>query len=292
MNIQKLRRFLSNDFNNAILSIRSKDGKIIPNLSLKEKTKLDGVYIDIYNEDINLLRKNPFQLCNYMLENFLKNHTVIGVKYITSNPCHSDKVCFDIITTTGTFTIAVAMDKIKLEELFPNFIQRLEFAKREGIIKSISQNDCLSPRLFLCLNDGDKNIVTGIGYYNYRILSYFENDKIVIPDYERKFVIRLIQEYLRKYQVPDNCCFESELLKLRGFIDEIKEKRVEFREYSINNLRFEFYNNERALTQLELIISAIEGIEKEFKYHTFSEMVAMPYKQLVIENYYRYGGRK
>ena len=292
MDIQKLRRFLSNDFNNAILSIRKKDDEIIPHLTLKEKSKLNGTYIDVFGVDIKSLRKKDLELCDYMLENFLSNHTVIGINYFTRNQYHPGKVCFDIITTDGTFTIAV--DKINVKEVFPNFIKRLEFAKREGIIKSITQKDKLSTQLSLILND--KCINTGLGYYYYKILSFNENGEIVIPNYERKFVIKLIQEYLRKYEVPDNCCFESELLKLKRFVDEIKEKRgfysLEFREYSINNLRFEFYKDERSLVQLELIISAIEGMEKEFKYHTFSEVVTMPYKQLVIENYHRYGGRK
>lgn len=292
MDIQKLRRFLSNDFNNAILSIRKKDDEIIPHLTLREKSKLNGTYIDVFGVDIKSLRKKDLELCDYMLENFLSNHTVIGINYFTRNQYHPDKVCFDIITTDGTFTIAV--DKINIKEIFPNFIKRLESAKREGIIKSISKNNKLGTQLFLVLNENDIN--TGIGYYYYKILSFNENGEIVIPNYERKFVIRLIQEYLRIYQVTDNCCFESELLKLKRFVDEIKEKRgfysLEFREYSINNLRFEFYKDERSLVQLELIISAIEGMEKEFKYHTFSEIVTMPYKQLVIENYHRYGGRK
>ena len=292
MDIQKLRRFLSNDFNNAILSIRKKDDKIIPHLTLREKSKLNGTYIDVFGVDIKSLRKKDLELCDYMLENFLSNHTVIGINHFTRNQYHPDKVCFDIITTDGTFTIAV--DKINIKEIFPNFIKRLESAKREGIIKSISKNNKLGTQLFLVLNENDIN--TGIGYYYYKILSSNKNGKIVIPNYEKKFVIRLIQEYLRIYQVTDNCCFESELLKLKRFVDEIKEKRgfysLEFREYSINNLRFEFYKDERAIIQLELIIAAIEGMEKEFKYHTFSEVVTIPYKQLVIENYHRYGGRK
>ena len=57
MDIQKLRRFLSNDFKNAILSIRKKDGEIISRLTLKEKTKLNGNYIGVYSKDLKKVRK-------------------------------------------------------------------------------------------------------------------------------------------------------------------------------------------------------------------------------------------
>ena len=52
MDILKLRRFLSNDFNNAILSIREKNGEIIPHLNLIEKSQLDERTIGIYSENI------------------------------------------------------------------------------------------------------------------------------------------------------------------------------------------------------------------------------------------------
>ena len=186
MDIQKLRRFLSNDFKNAILSIRKKDGEIISRLTLKEKTKLNGNYIGVYSKDLKKVRKEPLIACNYMLDNFLSNHTIIGVKYFTYNQYHPDKTCFDIITTDGIFTIALGNCNIK--DIFPNFVKRVEFAKREGIIKDLSHKDIkearkLKKHLFLGLNRHNGEIKTGAGYYSYNILSFPEGEKLTIPKY-------------------------------------------------------------------------------------------------------------
>ena len=81
MDILKLRRFLSNDFNNAILSIKEKDGEIIPHLILKEKSQLDERTVGIYSENIKQIRKEPLRLCSYMLNAFLENNTVLGINY-------------------------------------------------------------------------------------------------------------------------------------------------------------------------------------------------------------------
>ena len=289
----KLKRFLSNDFDNAILSIKQKNGEITTHLTLREKSKLDGNYIDIYNEDVKSLRKKNLELCNYMLENFLNNHIIIGVKYFTYNQYHPDKDCFDIITTNGTFTIAIK--DIDIKDIFPDFVKKVEFAKREGIIKQLKISDTYRKYIFLTLSSSKQDISTFLGYSTYHILSIPTKDEIKIPDYERKFTIRLIQEFLKMNNVTENCCYTSELMKLENFIDEIKEKRgfysLASREYSINNLRFEFYKDEKALIQLKLIIEAIKDLEQEFKYHNFSDAIAAPDRQLVMEKFNRYGGR-
>ena len=293
MDIQKLRRFLSNDFNNAILSIRKKDDDVVIRLTLREKSELNGNFIGLYSEDINLLKKNQFKLCDYMLEKFLNNNTIIGVKYFTFNHYHPNKDCFDIITNNGVFTIAI--DKIDIKDIFPDFVKRLEFAKREGIIKQLKISNTYRKYMFLALSSSKQDISTFLGYSSYHILSIPIENNIKIPDYERKFVIRLIQEFLRMYQVTENCCFKDELIKLENFIDELKEKRgfysLASREYSINGLCFEFYKDEKAIIQLKLIIEAIKGLEKEFKYHNYNEKIADFDKQLVIKNN-SYGGRK
>lgn len=291
MDIQKLRRFLSNDFRNAILSIREKDGELIPRLTLKEKSKLNGSYIGTYSEDLKKIRKEPLNACNYMLDNFLANHTVIGVKYFTYNQYHPDKTCFDIITTDGVFTIALGDCNIK--DIFPNFVKRVEFAKREGIIKDLSHKDIeearkLKKHLFLGLNSHRGEIKTGVGYYNYNILSFPEDKKITIPKYEKEFVIRYIQEILRMYRVTEECFFEEEVMKINSKKEEFSDSnrsRYSSRELGIGRVTFEFYKDEKALIQLGLIEEAVKRLELEFKNYTPEDIITGFRKQLVINLY-------
>lgn len=291
MDIQKLRRFLSNDFRNAILSIREKDGELIPRLTLKEKSKLNGSYIGTYSEDLKKIRKEPLNACNYMLDNFLANHTVIGVKYFTYNQYHPDKTCFDIITTDGVFTIALGDCNIK--DIFPNFVKRVEFAKREGIIKDLSHKDIeearkLKKHLFLGLNSHRGEIKTGVCYYNYSVLSFPEDKKITIPKYEKEFVIRYIQEILRMYRVTEECFFEEEVMKINSKKEEFSDSnrsRYSSRELGIGRVTFEFYKDEKALIQLGLIEEAVKRLELEFKNYTPEDIITGFRKQLVINLY-------
>ncbi len=291
MDIQKLRRFLSNDFRNAILSIREKDGELIPRLTLKEKSKLNGSYIGTYSEDLKKIRKEPLNACNYMLDNFLANHTVIGVKYFTYNQYHPDKTCFDIITTDGVFTIALGDCNIK--DIFPNFVKRVEFAKREGIIKDLSHKDIeearkLKKQLFLGLNSHRGEIKTGVGYYNYSVLSFPEDKKITIPKYEKEFVIRYIQELLRMYRVTEECFFEEEIMKINSKKEEFSDSnrsRYSSRELGIGRVTFEFYKDEKALIQLGLIEETVKRLELEFKNYTPEDIITGFRKQLVINLY-------
>ena len=291
MDIQKLRRFLSNDFRNAILSIREKDGELIPRLTLKEKSKLYGSYIGTYSEDLKKIRKEPLNACNYMLDNFLANHTVIGIKYFTFNQYHPDKTCFDIITTDGVFTIALGDCNIK--DIFPNFVKRVEFAKREGIIKDLSHKDIeearkLKKHLFLGLNSHRGEIKTGVGYYNYSVLSFPEDKKITIPKYEKEFVIRYIQEILRMYRVTEECFFEEEIMKINSKKEEFSDSnrsRYSSRELGIGRVTFEFYKDEKALIQLDLIEEAVKRLELEFKDYMPEDIITGFRKQLVINLY-------
>lgn len=291
MDIQKLRRFLSNDFRNAILSIREKDGELIPRLTLKEKSKLYGSYIGTYSEDLKKIRKEPLNACNYMLDNFLANHTVIGINYFTYNQYHPDKTCFDIITTDGVFTIALGDCNIK--DIFPNFVKRVEFAKREGIIKDLSHKDIeeaikLKKHLFLGLNSHRGEIKTGVGYYNYSVLSFPEDKKITIPKYEKEFVIRYIQEILRMYRVTEECFFEEEIMKINSKKEEFSDSnrsRYSSRELGIGRVTFEFYKDEKALIQLDLIEEAVKRLELEFKDYTPEDIITGFRKQLVINLY-------
>ena len=291
MDIQKLRRFLSNDFRNAILSIREKDGELIPRLTLKEKSKLYGSYIGTYSEDLKKIRKEPLNACNYMLDNFFANHTVIGINYFTYNQYHPDKTCFDIITTDGVFTIALGDCNIK--DIFPNFVKRVEFAKREGIIKDLSHKDIeeaikLKKHLFLGLNSHRGEIKTGVGYYNYSVLSFPEDKKITIPKYEKEFVIRYIQEILRMYRVTEECFFEEEIMKINSKKEEFSDSnrsRYSSRELGIGRVTFEFYKDEKALIQLDLIEEAVKRLELEFKDYTPEDIITGFRKQLVINLY-------
>ena len=291
MDIQKLRRFLSNDFRNAILSIREKDGELIPRLTLKEKSKLYGSYIGTYSEDLKKIRKEPLNACNYMLDNFFANHTVIGINYFTYNQYHPDKTCFDIITTDGVFTIALGDCNIK--DIFPNFVKRVEFAKREGIIKDLSHKDIeeaikLKKHLFLGLNSHRGEIKTGVGYYNYSVLSFPEDKKITIPKYEKEFVIRYIQEILRMYRVTEECFFEEKIMKINSKKEEFSDSnrsRYSSRELGIGRVTFEFYKDEKALIQLDLIEEAVKRLELEFKDYTPEDIITGFRKQLVINLY-------
>ena len=295
IDIQKLKRFLSNDFDNAVLDIKKIDGIIIPSLVIEGKTKLKGKYIDIYNEELIKVKKDVKKLCNYMLENFLRNHVVIGASYFTLKQNYPDRNCFDIIMTQGIFTIAIS--GMNINEVFADFIKKIEFAKREGITKQIVQGNMeLGTQMFLSLNQSKKNVVTGLGAYSYQILSLIKNGKIIIPNYEKKFVIKFIQEFLRMHEITDNCCFEREIMRLKDFYEKIKEHKsnsflegVKIRRYTIDNIVFDFYDDDKAFIQLDLLMEAIRGLKSEFGYQTFTDMIEN--KQLVMKRY-DYGGRK
>ena len=289
MNTQKLKRFLSNDFKQATLTVAKKDDELITNLFLKEKSDLKASYISVYYEDLDELKQEPKKLCNYMLDSFLANHTVVGISYFMNNKYFYGKTRFNIITTDGILTINLIDCNIR--DIFPDFISRTEPAKRKGILqtlacKKIDENGKIKKHFFLSLNEDSRNIKTGLGSYNYNIFSFPQNAQIVIPENEKDFVIRIIQEMFRMYQVTENCVFKKELKKIHqlkkqlsyALQDNFKDKY----ELEIGNLVFDFYGDERALTQIELIEEAIKGLENEF-IDCLTEEINV--KQLVMKNY-------
>ena len=100
---------------------------------------------------------------------------------------------------------------------------------------------------------------------------------------------------MRMYEITEQYYFEELLStiesKKNDFLDPNRSRYL-VRELDIGNITFDFYKDEKAIAQIELIEEAVKRLEPEFQYKSNSDFVENVCKQLVIENYYRYGGRK
>ena len=141
--IEDIKRFVSNDFQNAILSGKIVNGKLELRLNLKEKSNIHYSAIPCYSEDLFAIRKDPIVLCNYLFDVFLANNRIIGVSYFTQNVYHDDKTCFDIETEHGKLTLA--FKDYNISDILPNFVAKLEFNKRKGIIEYLQSHKDIIP---------------------------------------------------------------------------------------------------------------------------------------------------
>jgi len=160
---KQLKEFISGNFTRAVLSGRLVNNKVELGLALNSE-QVENDSISIYSTDLQILRKNPEKLCEYLIDTFLNNNMVIELEYNTTIPYHPTKFGFAITGRDRTFNIA--LERNVLDILPKDFVSKLELAKREGIIKFLDEIEINK----FCLENFDSGSYikykTGITYYN------------------------------------------------------------------------------------------------------------------------------
>lgn len=134
ISVEQLRDFVSGHYTNAVLSGRIQNNKIELKLRMNSRERKKE-YIHLYNVDIECLRRNPFELVNYMINVFLETNTILGTNYFKEVPHHYEKNGFVFCGTDRTFSIALSNECMKL--LPKDFVKKIEQKKREDIINFI-----------------------------------------------------------------------------------------------------------------------------------------------------------
>lgn len=134
--VEQLRNFISGNFTNAILSGDFKNDKIDLNLELDTENVCRNC-IQIYSVDLKQIRKDPKAIFNYLLEKYLEYNTIIGVEYFVSEPKKDINKVFIIYGINSNLKIDLSYECL---DLIPNdFVSKIEFAKKEGILKTLDK---------------------------------------------------------------------------------------------------------------------------------------------------------
>lgn len=282
--IEDIKRFLSNDFRNAILSGRVIDGKLDLRLSLKEKSNIKYQGIPCYSENLFMIRKDSIALCNYLFDVFLANNTIIGVSYFVPNQYHDDKTCFDIKTENGKFTLAFKDRKIS--EIIPDFVAKVEFAKREGIIQylqdykskiSDNTNYLGSHKPHFCLDTKSK-FRSGIDSSgSYQALSLFDGNQLILYPKEEKFLKIWLKEMLEISSCFTSKSLEEILADIDRNISRINKKDT--MEAIVDFSKRSYQKYPCSIDNLKLLRTVIEELKPFFT--IFEEEP----KQLVLEQF-------
>jgi len=194
--VEQIRNFVSGNFTNAVLSGKMKNGKIDLNLKL-DSADLSGEYMHFYNVDLEAIRKQPEELMNYLIEKYLNNNTIVGVQYFVDIQYHQDKHGFVISGFNNTLKIALTKECFEL--LPKDFVKKIEFAKKKGIIKILNNIDV---KQFHLRNFDRRNYgkySTGLridsfidGLVHYDGLKILDNDKNVVIYQEEVEFVKLI----------------------------------------------------------------------------------------------------
>lgn len=249
----QVRQFVDNDFNNVILSGYKLRNKLDLRLSVKGK-KTD--YIDCYSEKFDKIVKQPEKLCNYLLDSFLANNTIIGIEYFCSNQYHPDKTCIDVISTKGILTLA--FKDFYFDDIFPNLVQRLELAKKEGVLKYIQEYK-LKEKIRLKLNLTRK-FSTGIFYNEYAVLNIVKNGKLVMYKKENEFLQRFMQEILRVSNCLEERHYESLVKQIEREIQLMYEEKSIYTKIDLGNIIFDSSN----IKELKVLKQAVIAMKQEF----------------------------
>lgn len=178
ISVEQLRDFVSGHYTNAVLSGRMKDNKIELKLKMNSRERKKE-YIHLYNVDIEVLRKNPSELVNYMITIFLETNTILGTNYFKEVPYHYEKNGFIFCGTDRTFSIALSNECMKL--LPKDFVRRAEEKKREDIINFIKHIDVKKIRI-----DNYSQYTSGLSYDG--MSDTFIYHPLVIRDKEGSFI--------------------------------------------------------------------------------------------------------
>lgn len=134
--VEEIRNFVSGNFKGAVLSGKITNDKVDLKLKLNDSENVSSNYMHIYNENLEELKNNPRELLNYLLDKYLENNTIIGVQYFANVQNHSDKTSFVISGVNSSFIISLRQDCMCL--LPDKFVEKVEFEKRKGILKVLS----------------------------------------------------------------------------------------------------------------------------------------------------------
>jgi len=202
IDVRQIRNFVSCNFTDAVLNGELKNGKIDLNLKL-DKNVYENDYIHIYNVDLEEIRKNPELIFNYLVEKYLENNTIIGAHYFANVKDNDDKISFAISSTNGSFIITLSNDCLDL--LPDDFVKKIEFAKRKGILKILEEIDVKKIKIhnFDKVNFPSlpRNYKTGLredileeGTFHYDALR-IENEKgmPVVYEGEKEFVKKILE---------------------------------------------------------------------------------------------------
>lgn len=290
ISIGDIERFVNNDFHNAIISCRTKDDKLDLHLSFSEDKSFTYEGISCFSRDLKKLRKDSFELINYLLDHYLLNNDVIGIDYFTYNQYHKDKNCFNIFTSNGKLTLALSKE-ISIADLIPDFVRKLERAKREGILLSLEElknermghgyaKDKLDLSLYhsyttgLTVERSNELYITMAGIrrnnehysyiFNYSVLQYEKDGRTIIPKYEREFLVVLLKELL---EITDSHpYFECVLNSIDNMEDFVEEKFFcEQKVLDLGNLVSVYYRGKNNRERLELMKSALLKLEPYFE---------------------------
>lgn len=243
--IEQLRDFVSGNFTSATLSGKKINDKIELELKLDSKENNES-FIHIYNVDLEKTIKEPENILNYLLEKYLENNTIIGIQYFANIQHHSDKVAFIIRSFNNSFTIALRQECM---DLLPNdFISKLEFTKRNGILKNLGELNIKEIKV----HNFDKvslyrNYKTGLredtirdGVFHYDALR-IEGNKGETVNYEGEleFVFKMFQILIEKGNVNLDDLKRIDNLFKTGYYNSIVE-------YELNDgIKFSYELNDK-----------------------------------------------
>lgn len=163
-----LKRFINDDFENAILSGRIIDDNLVLRLYLKEKSKNLYAINSFYNDYFDKILKNSYECANMFLDKFLMDNSVVSVNYIANIPQHHNKQCIRINCECRSLVLAFEGN---IGAVFPNIVKKIEANKRECAYNKF--NEIVD---ILEINSGYQNHITGIEkkdkHLTYKLLKY------------------------------------------------------------------------------------------------------------------------
>lgn len=206
--IEELRKFVSGDFTSAVLSTERKGNKIELNLNLVNRNKIKNNFMHMYNTNLERLTNTPKELVSYMLEKYLENSTILGAAYFVTEQSEKNKL---------SFIMNGAYNHLKIEfsnncmELLPcNLFEKIETAKKEGILKTINNVDIKK----IVLSNFDKNNIgrdykTGLRsdtmddskYYYESLRIQDKSGDPISYEGEKDFVFKLLETLVEKGDV-------------------------------------------------------------------------------------------
>jgi len=132
------KRFIDNDFEEAIIYTNYKKDKLNFNLKLKGEPKSYPT-IACYSDDNFKCQQSI--LANFLVDTFLNNNSIYKVGYYQTIPHHKDKVGIFIQSNDKKLSLAISSKASNINNVFPNLVRKIEYYKQISILKYIENND-------------------------------------------------------------------------------------------------------------------------------------------------------
>lgn len=209
MNKAKIKRFINNDFESAVLSGEIIDGKFKANLLLEGPSKLDHLdTIPSYGID---LKMSDIELCRHLVETFINNNPIKSVYYNDKLPRHLDKIGITMYTKNKSFSMAFP---IELYKMFPNLIDQIEQSKKQFALDYVMEKDITRFQIkldTLTYHTGTCTILKDD--FIYEPLRIRNKDGYVIDrEGEMEFAKFLLKQFIEK----NPCDYDAILRKIDG----------------------------------------------------------------------------